>query len=622
MNFSGFIGHEKAKLALILNAVDPHCGGVLFLGEKGCGKSTLARLFKRILPGGTPFAELPLNATEEAILGGMDLEEAIRTGRRCYQPGILKRAHGGFVYVDDVNLMANEILALLIHVQGRGANLVEREGLTLAHDADFQVIASMNMGDNSLSPHILDRFGMAVAWSRITEAPQRMAVVRASVAGLTPAIDDGQDSALRDAILGAKTRLARTAVPAAIEEYIAARCTESLAAGHRAELFLRSAARAFTAFQGRSRVEQQDVDAVLPLVLDHRRRIASPPPQEQEQDPPPPPQQDQQKKDPPPPPPNDELPDEHSPQDNVANDSPPKPRESAPLEQIFGVGETFPIRRLHFRRDRIMRGASGRKLKTLSRDKRGRYIRSRNRGSLRDIALDATIRAAAPLQQVRGAADRLDIRPEDFRYKEREKKIGHLAVFVVDGSGSMGAQRRMVAAKGAIESLLLDSYQKRDKVAMVLFRKDRAEVVLPPTSSVHLASRLLRALPVGGKTPLSAGLYAAYELVRLTMLREPEVRVLITLVTDGKANHSMTEAPPAEEVSRIVAMLRDMPFTEFLVVDTENKSSLVKTGACKKISAELGADYFPMDELRSDTLVSLIQSKKVAERSAERSGPQ
>lgn len=611
MNFSGFVGHEKAKLALILNAIDPRCGGVLFLGERGCGKSTLARLFKRILPEGTPFVELPLNATEEAILGGIDVEEAIRTGRRRYQPGVLQRAHGGFVYVDDVNLLASEILALLIHIQGRGANLVEREGLTLAHEADFQVVASMNLGDNPLSPHLLDRFGMAVAWSRITEAPLRMAVVRAAISGMAPAVEDGQDFVLRDAVLRARSRLAGVVVPAAVEEYIAARCAESLAAGHRAEIFLRFAARAFTAFQGRAAVEQEDVDAVLPLVLDHRRRMASPPPQEREQDPPPPPQQDQRKDDPPPPQ-DDQSPEEQPPQDDAADDSPPKPRESAPREQIFDVGETFPIRRFHFRKDRQKRGASGRKLKTLSRDKRGRYVRSRSRGSARDIALDATIRAAAPLQKARGATGSLAIEPDDIRFKQREKKIGHLVVFVVDGSGSMGAQRRMVATKGAIQSLLLDSYQKRDKVAMVVFRGDRAEVVLPPTSSVERATRLLRAIPVGGKTPLSAGLLAAYELIKRTTLREPEMRILLTLITDGRANHSMTEARPAEEVQAISAMLAELPFTDFVVVDTENKSGLVRTDSARGIAERLGAAYYGVQDLKSENLVAVLQPMRAS----------
>jgi magnesium chelatase subunit D len=606
MTFSGFVGQEKAKLALVLNAIDPRCGGVLFVGERGSGKSTLARLFRRMLPRETPFVDLPLNSTEEGILGGIDMEEAIRTGKRRYQPGILARAHTGFVYIDDVNLLANEILALLMHAQGRKENLVEREGLTLAHDADFQLVASMNPGEAPLSPHLLDRFGMAVVWSRIEDPTGRMDVVRASLGDSGPAVRDVRDDALIEAIARARGRLNTVVVPGPVEDYIAARGAESLAAGHRGDLFLRSAARAFAAYQGKASVEEEDVDAVAPLVLDHRRRMPSPPSQQPEVPPQPQPREDQPDSAPPP----ESSPTESQPSRPDSNpDTTPKQRESSPREQIFDIGETFEVRRWHFQRDRVKRGASGRKLKTLSRDKRGRYVRSRSRGSLRDIALDATIRAAAPLQRARGASGSLVIESGDFRFKQREKKVGHVVVFLVDGSGSMGAQRRMVATKGAIQSLLLDSYQKRDKVAMIVFRKDRAEVVLPPTSSVERASRLLRAIPVGGKTPLSAGLLAAYELIKRTTLREPEVRVLLTLITDGRANHSMTGARPAEEVQAIVSLLGELPFTEFLVVDTENKSSLVRTDSAKGIAEQLSGGYCCIEELRSESLVAAIRSK-------------
>lgn len=605
MTFSGFVGHDNAKLALVLNAIDLRCGGVLFAGERGCGKSTLARLFRRLLPTQTPLVELPLNATEEAVLGGVDMEEAIRTGKRRYQPGVLARAHGGFVYIDDVNLLSGEILTLLMQAQSRGENIVEREGLALKHAAGFQVVASMNPGEAPLSPHLLDRFGMAVVWDRITEPAERVAVVKASMQTSGGGVGDPRDEALRQAIARARERVDSVTVPAAVENYIAARTAESLAAGHRGDLFLRSAARAFAAYQGKTVADEKDVDTVAPLVLDHRRRMAAPPPAEQPDQQPPP----QQPPDSNPPPESTPPEPEYSTSDANQQAS-PKQRESAPREQVFDVGETFDVRRLHFGRDRVKRGASGRKVKTLSRDKRGRYVRSRSRGDARDIALDATIRAAAPLQKARGANGSLVIQPEDIRFKQREKKIGHLVVFAVDGSGSMGAQRRMVATKGAIQSLLLDSYQKRDKVSMVVFRKDHAEVVLPPTSSVERASRLLRAIPVGGKTPLSAGLLAAYELIRRTTLREPEMRILLVLVTDGRANHSMSDAKPADEVRAVAGLLGELPFTEFLIVDTENKSSLVRTDGAKQIAEQLGGACYRMEELKSQSLVSLIRSKK------------
>ena len=612
MAFSSFVGHEDAKLALILNAVDPHCGGVLFLGEKGSGKSTLARCFRHLLPGDIPLAELPLNVTEEAVLGGIDIEEAIKTGVRRYQAGILDRARGGFVYIDDVNLLSSEILALLLRAQGGGKTCSRPENGDATTDAAFQLVASMNLAETPLSPHLLDRFGMAVVWERITEAPLRKAIVRLAMNG-APAIAETEDDRWRTAIQAARQRLSKIKVASSIRESIARRCLEGLIAGHRGDMFLYYAARAHAAYVGGAEVMESDLDAVMPLVLNHRRRV--PPPESEQQTPKEQPRQQQN------PPPDKE--DKENPSDTPApqccgspsqgeqdSDTSQRQKESSPREEVFAVGESFAVRRFQFRRDRMKRGASGRKIKTLSRDKRGRYVKSLERGCLRDIAIDATIRAAAPWQRVRQAGQSLILRPEDIRYKQREKKIGHLAVFVVDGSGSMGAQRRMIAAKGAIQSLLFDSYRKRDKVAMIVFRKDHAELVLPPTASVQLASRMLRQIPTGGKTPLSAGLWLAHELLRRMFLREPEMRFLVTLITDGRANHSMTEAPPAEEIQRITALLRELPSTEFLVIDTESQSGLVRTGNARKIAANLGADYSSIEELKSESLASLVQAKR------------
>jgi len=588
MKFSEFVGHEPAKLALILNAIDPHCGGVLFVGERGCGKSTLARLFPELLPEATPFVETPLNVTEEALIGAIDLEEAVRTGTRRHQAGILARAAAGFLYVDDINLLPADILGLL------GA-------------AAVPIVATACLGDVPLSPHFLDRFGLAVAWTRIAEPSQRMAVVRLAL-GMSPRAPQAEpNGALGISISNARRHLADVDVPRPVEEYATERCLESLAAGHRGDLYLRAAARAFAAFRGRREVSREDVDAVASLVLDHRRRMPCPPPQAQEERQPQPPPD--AKEDVPPPEPGQS--EKASAGDSGAGDSSRRPRESQPREQVFGVGDLFPVRRMHFRRDRMKRGSSGRKLKSMSSDKRGRYVKSRGQGLEADIALDATIRAAAPWQRARGADGKLDIQREDIRYKQREKRISHLTVFVVDGSGSMGAQRRMIATKGAIESLLADSYQKRDKVAMVLFRKDHAETILPPTSSAHLASRLLRAIPVGGKTPLSAGLLEAHQLVRRTLLREPEVRALIVLITDGRANQAMTSARPAEEVQSAVLLLRELPSTEFLVIDTESKSGLVQTGHARAIAGQLESACFSIEDLKSESLTALIQRRNL-----------
>jgi magnesium chelatase subunit D len=611
-SFSSFVGQERAKLALLLNAVDSRCGGVLFVGERGCGKSTLARCFRHLLPAEIPLIEMPLNVTEEAIVGGIDFERTIRTGERKFQSSLLRRAAGGFLYIDDVNLLAEDLLTLVLHY--KAGDMKDGAGLPSSSSLGFRLIASMTP-ETPLSSHALDRFGMAVFWKHIDGEEPRRRIVRTAEQGEKSSACDPRDAQLRESVLQAKKRLSAVQVSAAIEELIAERCISHLVAGHRGDIFLYYGARAYAALMGKSEVSQEDVEVVLPLVLEHRQRVA--PPEEQQQ------QKNDEKKAQQP---QDQQPDENAPQESQNEsrvDSQPdqqdeqrdqdasRTRISLPREQVFNIGETFAVRRLQFSRDRVKRGSSGRKIRTLSKDKRGRYVKSTKRGAENDIAIDATIRAAAPWQRIRGAQKMLSIRPEDIQYKQREKRIGHMTVFVVDGSGSMGAQNRMQSTKGAIQSLLLDSYQKRDKVAMIVFRRDRAELVLPPTSSSQRAARLLQQIPVGGKTPLSAGLWAAHQLIQRMQRRNPETRFLLTLISDCKANQSMSDVSPTEEVNRVVATLRELPSTEFLVVDTENSSSFVRTGSAHKIAAQLAAQYYAMDKLKAENLVTLFHSKSM-----------
>ena len=498
MSCSSFIGHDEAKRTLILNAIDARCGGVLFVGEKGCGKSTLARSLRSILPGGTPFVELPLNVTEDALLGTISIEETLRTGTRVFQAGIFSRAHGGVLFIDDVNLLSPEIVSLVLEVQSRSENVIEREGLSVRHPASFILVASMYPGEGDLSPHLLDRFGMCWGFESLREASQRIAVMRAA----TDADSPDADWELTRRISSARNMLPQVTVRDRLLEYIADICLTYHVAGHRADIYLLAAARAQAALHGKRDVSREEIDLVVPLVLMHRRRELQPPPPPEQQEEPersqePPPESQQQHEEPPPPEQQDEEQDEQK-------ETPPQPQELPPQdEEVFSVGEPFKMKRLFFRKDRTERAASGRRTRTRARNRGGRYVKSVFRKS-RDIAIDATLRAAAPFQRIRNRTDIVVIDEDDFRYKRKERKMGHLAVFVVDGSGSMGAQKRMVAAKGAIQSLLIDCYQKRDLVSMIVFRKDHAEVVLEPTASVEHAARRLREIPVGGKTPLGA----------------------------------------------------------------------------------------------------------------------
>ena len=265
-----------------------------------------------------------------------------------------------------------------------------------------------------------------------------------------------------------------------------------------------------------------------------------------------------------------------------------------------------------FGKDRLKRNESGRRTKTASYGKSGRYVRS-SFSDNGDIAVDATLRAAAPFQKARGRKEFLVIKPEDLRFKERDKKMGHLVVFVVDGSGSMGAQKRMVETKGAVQSLLLDCYQKRDKVAFIVFRKDRAEVVLPPTSSFERAAKRLRELPVGGRTPLSAGLLEVYKLVRRIGLQRRQTRCLVVLVTDGRANQGLTAEPVEREIGRMAGLLLTLKGTDFLIVDVEDKKSLTKMDLALRLAQRLDARYFRPSDLKSDNLTGMVREAKMVQ---------
>ena len=602
MSCSAFIGHDDAKLALLLNAIDSRCGGVLFVGEKGCGKSTLARSLPSILPAGTPFIELPLNVTEDALLGTIAIEDTLKTGKRVFQKGIFARAHGGVLFIDDVNLLSTEIVSLVLEVQSRGENIVEREGLAIRHPASFILVASMYPREGELSPHLLDRFGLCAGFERLENSEQRISVMRFALGDGSPITD----KKLYEQTEQARSLLRHVSIRDRLLEYIADICLMYHVSGHRADLYLLAAARAQAALHGSREVTREDIDSVAPLVLMHRRRELQPPPPLQEQD------EEREQPDQQHEPPRDTKQEQKPPdQDKDQKELPPKPRELPPQkEEIFAVGKTFKIKRLVFRKDRIERSATGRRTRTRTKNRGGRYVKSVLRAS-RDIAIDATLRAAAPFQRVRNRQDVVMIDDEDFRYKRKERKMGHVAIFVVDGSGSMGAQKRMIAAKGAIQSILMDCYQKRDMVSMIVFRKDKAEVVLQPTASVEHAARRLCEIPVGGKTPLGAGLLEAYRLIERVGRKRSETRFLIVLITDGRANQSMSSMAPDEEITRIAGLLRERAEIDVIVVDTEEKGRFTTTDRATSVAALLNADYYTVDDLKSEYLHDLVQKKKL-----------
>ncbi|HHE31482.1 MAG TPA: VWA domain-containing protein, partial [Chlorobaculum parvum] len=278
-------------------------------------------------------------------------------------------------------------------------------------------------------------------------------------------------------------------------------------------------------------------------------------------------------------------------------------------DEVFSIGQSFRVRSIATPKDRKMRRGSGKRSRSRVSQKQGRYIKSTTPRGNNDIALDATLRAAAPFQRHRENPNGMAVvlQNEDIREKIREKRLGNLLIFVVDASGSMGARGRMAASKGAVMSLLLDAYQKRDKLALVSFRRDGAVVNLPVTSSVELAASLLKEMPVGGRTPFSAGLLKGYEIARNYLRKEPGGRPLIILVTDGKANRAIGQGKPLDEAFTISEKISHEERIRFLVVDTE-EPGLVNFGLAKKIAGLLDAWYYRIDDLRADTLVSIVKT--------------
>lgn len=276
------------------------------------------------------------------------------------------------------------------------------------------------------------------------------------------------------------------------------------------------------------------------------------------------------------------------------------------------VGADFQAKRLDTPLDKLTRRSAGKRSVTLTQRKRGRYIRSRPmEGRPEDLAFDATIRTAAPFQR-RRRTERADrkvafvVKRQDMQKKVRVRRASNLVLFVVDASWSMAAAERMEATKGAIISLLHDAYQRRDQVGLVVFQREEARVVLPPTSSVELAQRALRDIPVGGKTPLSAGLLSAYRVCLLAQRRDPETKPLIIILTDGAGNVSVTGMPPQEEAGRMARMIHDSHMRT-IVINMEHPA--FDRGLAHQLALALGGPCYALPELKADTLVKTVKTE-------------
>ena len=695
--FTAIVGQTAMKRALILNAINTRIGGVLIRGKKGTAKSTAVRSLAALLPEvevvrGCPYSchpdnpqplcpwceshaddaqavtrqvrivDLPVGATEDRLVGSLDIEQAIRSGSRSFEPGLIAATHRGILYVDEVNLLNDHLVDVLLDAAAMGRNYVEREGISVSHAAEFILVGTMNPEEGDLRPQLLDRFGLAVEVDSAFTPEERREVVKRRIAyegdpyGF---MDRWQDSEAeeRERILRSRQLLERVNVSDDILELITDICAEYQVDGLRADIVMYKTAGTIAAYEGRDHVLPEDVREAAEMALLHRQRrqpFQQPNlvteqldsmidefqnrPQDRE-----PRDQDQSQSE------EQDDGDPDSPEQDEQHPEPPG--DSGPQDQYFEVGNPFSVRSLQVKPpDNRARPSGGRRARTVSGTPSGRYIGAAvplDKAS--DLALDATLRAAAPYQSQRRAdvenltdaanASTFLVEPWDVREKVRETKTGSLILFVVDGSGSMGAQRRMVAVKGAILSLLLDAYQRRDRVGLIAFRGTGAQVLLPPTSSVDLAHAMLQEMPTGGRTPLSRGLLLAMEVIEAEKQKDRNVLPLLVVLSDGRANVAMgsgtsrpprgttfpdsavaveeaTLPPPAgpaasagtglplAEARAMAAAIREQKISA-VVIDTE--TDFLRLGLASTIADEMGAPCLKLEELHADGLADAVR---------------
>lgn len=654
--FAALVGQEKMKLALILNAINPQVGGVLIRGEKGTGKSTAVRGLAELLPEievvkGCPFncdphtislmcpsckekvlsqrngiqiekrrtrvVDLPLGSTEDRLLGSLDIETAIKEGKKSLEPGILADANRGILYIDELNLLDDHVVDVILDSATSGVNVVEREGISFSHPSRFILVGTMNPEEGEVRAQLLDRIALHVPVEAIHQVDERVKITllrnrfendpEAFLKECEP-----ENQKLRRKIKKAQKLLPEVVLNDRIQMLLCKMCLELDVEGHRPDVMLAKTAMTLAACHGRKEVSQNDIKEAAEFILPFR--IRKNPFGEDEQT-------------------------EHMFDDIIEQISEEMDKEPPPLDspdkpdmedseeakevqgqvQKIGTPVQIPKEINRRKRDRKVRSGSGKRMKTLATGRKGRYLKHRiPTEETSDIAFDATVRASAIHQKARKKKVNTDrfliVEKEDLREKVRQSKVSTLIVLTVDASGSMGVGNRMEAAKGTIFSLLMDAYQHRDRVAMVAFRGKDGYVLLPPTSGVELAKKLLVNLPTGGKTPLAAGVMKALSLIKNEKRKDPTIVPMLVLISDGRSNISIVEGvDPMTEIEKLGTMAQEEGIHS-IVIDSEvtrqRKFIDFTFEFAKDIAEYFNAKYFRLDKLNEVTLGNVISIEK------------
>ncbi|HEY1635462.1 MAG TPA: VWA domain-containing protein [Acidimicrobiales bacterium] len=619
--FTAVVGQDEARLALLLNAVDPAIGGVLMRGHRGSAKTTLARGFAALLPGSGPFVELPIGTTEDRLVGTIDLRAALTSGERHFHPGLLSACDGGVLYVDEVNLLPDHLVDLLLDVAASGVNRVEREGISHEHPSRFVLIGSMNPEEGELRPQLLDRFGLAVDVRTSTEATERALAVQrriafdADPAGVAAEWEQNED-ALRRQLAALARSPSFQPLPPDLARSVSELCAAVGAEGLRADLVICRAAAALARWEGRSTADAEDVRRVAPLALAHRRRsplgdagidggeleealeqaLGEGPGGRGDEagtgD-----RRGQSGAVP-------RMAESADAVDSTEGSEPSAP--STEGERVAPVGEPAPVRGRVGGSDRADRPRRAAGRRSPGEGSRGRLVGDRRPdGPVGSVALGATAAAAAGRRVDQSAGDEATVlvAPEDLREAVREQRSANLVVLVVDASGSMGVGSRMEAAKGAVLSLLLDAYQRRDRVALVTFRGESAEVVLQPTGSVEVARARLASVPTGGRTPLAAGIGAGLQVAERA--HSGAYQPFVVVVSDGRATAGPAGVDPVVAAQEAAAGVRRRGVAA-VVVDAEEGP--VRLGLARPLAEAMAARYVTVAELSAGSLVGAVRA--------------
>ncbi len=615
--FTAIVEQQQLKTALLLCAVDPSLGGVLIRGDKGSAKSTTARALIDILAqierivgcafncapdspsvhceacnetqvttlaSPVPFITLPLGATEDRVIGTLDLERALKGAQRVFQPGLLAAAHRGILYIDEVNLLPDHLVDVLLDAAAMGVNSVQREGLSVAHPARFTLIGTMNLEEGDLRPQLLDRFGLMVEVTAPRDKALRAEVVRRRIAyeadqNAYASAWAQEQQALRNQLLKAQELLPTVILEDALLDLISHLCCEFEVASLRADIVIYKASRALAALAGRTLVTPEDIRGAAELALPHRRRRK---PFEQ-------PGLDKERLD-------DLMQQAQQPESQEPSpeaDDGQTDRETEEQTQVFDASASGAAAKITVAVQAKQPLAGKRNV--AADTPRGRVVRSIPDENPSSLAVAATLRSAAL------RAGDFKVIKQDLHQQVRLGQSANLILFVVDASGSMAAQQRMAAVKGAVLTLLTDAYQQRDQVAVISFRGVSASLLLSPTRSVDLAEQQLQALPTGGRTPLAQALQLALETLELAQDLPP----LLVLLTDGKANVAINEVnDPWQETLSYAGLLAERGIPA-LVLDTE--TGYLRLGKARQLAEVLGAEYLTLEELSAENLAITVR---------------